>query len=563
MNKRFICLSIAVFFTAATLPLFGGVVATPKKTTPCYQPPKLAVVVVIDQCAWHYFNKLKPFFTGGLKELLDQGVVYTQAYHPHGIPETTPGHHGIATGTLPKDHGAITNQWLDDDCHKVAYDSDTSSYASILDAGTSAGQGKSPHHTMVDGLSDQFMLRSTGKTPNNVFALSLKSYPAIAMAGKMGKALWFNEKTGRFTSSRRYFKKLPDWIGDFNKTASIAKIPSFDWSLVYPSDAPAYDFPFIDDTTNAAYKFSLIGKGAVRIDLSKKDPYEFFIRCPSASDLLLRFAQTCLQEYFDPKSNERMLLWVSLSNLDLLGHMYGPDSREVIDTLYHIDHQLKGFIATLDQVAGKGNYLLALTADHGVAPIPEIQQKKGFHQALRISRDKLIGDMNAHIHECFHVLNVVQSFEPSFFWLNNKVIKKLSPELQHAVKKELVDYLRCCRGIKNAWTREELETSTFKEDDLEQFYKNQLYHGRCGDIVCQPQPYCLITQYSTGTSHATPYDYDTHVPLVLYQPAHLAHRYIHKKVWVPQLPVTLSKLLRVSRPSVSTYKFLPGLGLSK
>lgn len=534
----------------------------PHALTP-YCPPKLAVVVVIDQCAWYYFHRLRPFFTGGLKELLDQGVVYTQAYHAHGIPETTPGHHAIATGTLPKDHGAVTNQWLDDDYQKVAYDSDASSYARLLDKGISAGQGKSPHNTMVDGLSDQFMMRSVGATPNNVFALSIKSYPAIAMAGKMGKALWFSEKTGSFTSSNRYFRKLPNWVCDFNKKEAIAKQSSFDWELVYPSDGPAYNFPLIDDKTSAAYKFSLIGKGGVRIDVSKKEPYEFFVRCPSASAGLLRCAQECIKEHFDPKAQERMLLWVSLSNLDLLGHMYGPDSREVVDMLYHIDQQLKGFIETLNRVAGRGNYLLALTADHGVAPIPEIQQKRGFHQALRISRDKLIAAMNAHIHKRFQVPRVVVSFEPSFFWLNRKAIKKLPPKRQQALKQELVTFLRQYRGIKNAWTREELEALTFKEGDLEQFYKNQIYHGRCGDIICQPQPYCLVTHYPTGTSHATPYAYDTHVPLILYQPESLEHCFIHEKVWVPQLPVTLSKMLRVSRPSGSTYAFLPGIGLSK
>ncbi|MFA6527235.1 MAG: alkaline phosphatase family protein [Candidatus Babeliales bacterium] len=553
-----ICAAVGLIMLAATT-VFAGQVS-PKKTHVHYQPPKLTVVVVIDQCAWHYFNRLKPFFTGGLKELLDRGVVYTQAYHAHGIPETTPGHHAIATGTLPKDHGAITNQWLDNDCHKIAYDNDASLYSSILDNGTNVCQGKSAHNTMVDGLSDQFMLRSLGTTQNNVFALSLKSYPAIAMAGRMGKALWFNEKTGKFTSSRRYFKKLPDWVIDFNKKESIAKIPLFDWDLAYPSNAPAYDFPYIDDKAHAAYKFSLIGKGAVRVDLSKKEPYEFFMRCPSASESLLRFAQTCLKEYFDAKGQERMLLWVSLSNLDLLGHMYGPDSREVVDMLYHIDHQLKGFIEALDQIAGSGKYLLALTADHGVAPIPEIQQKKGFHQALRISQDKLIAGMNMHIQKRFQVSGVVASFEPSFFWLNQSIMKKLSHKLQRKIKKALVYYLRGYRGIKNAWTRKELKRLTFKESDLEQFYKNQLYHGRCGDIVCQPQPYCLVTHYLTGTSHATPYDYDTHVPLMLYQPGLLAHRYVHTKVWVPQLPVTLAKLVRVSRPSVSTYDVLPGLG---
>jgi len=94
---------------------------------------------------------------------------------------------------------------------------------------------------------------------------------------------------------------------------------------------------------------------------------------------------------------------------------------------------------------------------------------------------------------------------------------------------------------------------------FENFYKQQLYAGRTGDLICLTQPYCLLTSYPRGTSHSSPYDYDSHVPLVLYQKGRFEKKKINSKVWIPQLPVTLAHILNCERPSASTYKLLPGI----
>ena len=122
--------------------------------------------------------------------------------------------------------------------------------------------------------------------------------------------------------------------------------------------------------------------------------------------------------------------------------------------------------------------------------------------------------------------------------------------------------MRSIPGIKNVWTFDELEDSTFQPHQLESFYKNQLYAGRSGDIICQPEPYCQITKYPTGTSHMSPYDYDTHVPLIIYQNGRFEKKKVNKKVWMQQLPVTLAHILHVGQPSASPYDQLPGLNLS-
>lgn len=529
---------------------------TPSNRDSCKNTPRLTVVIVIDQFAFHYIPKLQKYFKYGLKDLFDNGVVYYKAYHPHSVPETTPGHHGLSTGTCPKDHGAIANDWLGPNGEEIEYANDPE-FPSLTSV--EPGYGYSSRKTKVDGLSDQFMFKSNPNCAHKVYALSLKSYPAISMAGKLGKPFWLDQQSGEFTSSTAYFKKLPDWVLEFNQLGQAEELKNTVWKLTYPEDADEYDFPFIKNYDYAGLKSPMIGSNSDKI-ISKISPqkYYMFMKTPQSSELLLKFAQKCIASNFDIKTN-KMILWVSLSNLDLLCHFYGPDSLEVTDLIYHIDKQLKDFFVYLNKRIGEKNYLLVLTADHGICPIPEIAQKQGFYQAKRIDAEPLVKKINEIIREKFGLDDFEVYFEPTCFRIKQDVFGKLSVSAKQDILKTIKDYLRSIPGIKNVWTFDELERATFHEHQLESFYKNQLYKGRSGDIIFQPEPYCQVTKYPTGTSHMTPYDYDTHVPLVVYQNGRFEKKKINKKVWIPQLPTTLARILHVGQPSASIYDLLPGL----
>ena len=554
---------LAIFIQFAFLSVFSLWVQAkaPSKIARCKNTPKLTVVIVIDQLAFHYIPKLQKYFKYGLKDLFDNGVVYYKAYHPHGVPETTPGHHGLSVGTCPKDHGAIANDWLGPNGEDVKYvnDPEFSSLTSV-----EPGHGYSSRNTKVDGLSDQFMFKSNPNCTHKVYALSLKSYPAVSMAGKLGKPFWLDSQSGEFTSSKAYFKKLPDWVIEFNQLGQAEELKNTVWTLMYPEDADEYDFPFIKNYDYAGLKNPMIGSNSDKI-ISKisSQKYYMFMKTPQSSELLLKFAQKCIDSNFDVNSNahlnDKMILWLSLSNLDLLCHFYGPDSLESTDLIYHIDKQLKDFFMYLNKKIGEKNYLLVLTADHGICPIPEIAQKQGFYQAKRIAADPLVAHINKIIREKFGLDDFEVYFEPTCFRIKQDVFAKLSVSAKQDILKTITDYLRSIPGIKNVWTFDELQGSTFQPHQLESFYKNQLYAGRSGDIICQPEPYSQITKYPTGTSHMTPYDYDTHVPLIVYQNGRFEKKKINKKVWIPQLPATLACILHVGQPSASIYDLLPGL----
>lgn len=508
--------------------------------------PKVTVIMVTDQFAYHYIPKLKKHFKYGYKFLLEKGINYQEAHHPHGVPETSPGHNSLSTATVPKDHGVIANSWYDHQGHEVKYSE------------SPQPKNPSPELTMVDGLSDSFVLASTDSQKNKVYSISIKDRAAVATANRMGKALWLDHK-GCFTSSKTYFKELPAWLQNFNKKADLASKKSISWLPLYDEKSDAYAFPFTKNYDYAVFDFKLCPNKAIPIDQTQKDPYELFNKTPEADKLLFSLARNILENECSPKGNDRMILWVCLSSLDLLAHYYGPDSFEVIDFIYQQDKNLGQFMHDVSKQYGSKNVLFAFTADHGIQPIQELSYKKGITSARRILAQPLIQKMNALVQEKYGVSGVVQNFESSHFYFNHAQLESLDYETKNQISHDLVNYLKSIDGVKNAWTQDELARSEFKAHELEQFYKNQLYRNRSGDIIVMPQPYCLVTKYPKGCTHNTPYDYDTHVPLILYQSGSLEHKTITRKVWIPQLAVTLAKLLGVQHPAASTFDLLPGI----
>ena len=521
-------------------------------------PPKVTIVFVIDQFAYHYLPKLNPFLKHGIKTLLTKGVVFDDAHHPLAVPETTPGHHAISTGTLPKYHGATYNSWINSDYKKVKYETDTTSHGDVFRNEQPCQPGASPHNTKVDGLSDRFMQAAQGNPRFATYSFSLKMHPVIACANRQGKAIWLDGQTGEFTSSKAYFESLPSWLTAFNKKHKAALAKPLVWKTAYPYNSEAYAFPFSRDYEHAGAPISMINETKEPVSISGVSPQELFVRAPQSSQLLLLLVKKAIKQLkSDGKDN--LLLFVSLSNLDLCGHIYGPDSMECIDIIYNLDKQISNFMDFTNKAFGAKNVLYVLTGDHGVCPLPEITAKKGYFPARRILAKKLINEMNALVKEHYNLDDFVKAYEPTFFVLDQEAIKAQSRETVRKMLHELKEYLLKQPGIKKVWTRREIARLPFQTDDLEQLYKNQLYKNRNGDLTIMMEPYSLITNYENGTSHSSPYEYDTHVPLALYRKGHIQNKRIAEKVWVPQLPHTIARLLGITKPSASPYKPLPGI----
>lgn len=512
------------------------------------ESPRLTLLIVIDQFAYHELLAHKKFFTGGLRKLIDQGLFYQNAFHAHAMPETSVGHATLSTGTTPSQHGYIANNWMTRDGVQRKADDGTPE-ETVIDAPRAIPAG--PQYLMVDTLADQIALNSA--EPTNLVTLSLKSHAAIALAGRLGSPYWFDASTGLFTTSLAYKKELPEWLRKFNETAGITKLTEVTWDLAYPKESDAYARVNPDTYNYAATKEPIAGT-TISIDRNKKLPFDGYERSPESHRALLKLVTT----YLDTEANNenRTVIFLSINNLDKVGHLYGPDSYEIIDTLYHLDRDLGTFFDSLSTYARPEETLIALTADHGVFPVLETLPARGIPFARRASAPQLIDAMNAVLAEEFGIEKLVIGYISPQFYLDQSRITQLNAETHQAILARLIEFLKTQPVVRDAWSYEEILRIPCPTDDIRQLYKNQLYFGRSGDIIVQVRPYTYIDHFTSGTAHGAPYDYDTHVPLIFYQQNVLPAKKVDRMVYTTQVAPTLALRLGVPRPSASRMEVL-------
>lgn len=515
--------------------------------------PRLTIVLVIDQLSYTTFMKLKPYFTGGLHMMAERGTVYHNAYQPHAMPATATGHSALSSGTFAHTHGVTGNGWYDDNGNKVTCDDDNRKEAAVFSLNAMHDYGKSSHNLMVDTITDQFILSSEPYANHVSYSLSLKSRAAIFTAGKLGKPIWLDPETGWFTSSKAYFETLPTWLIRFNKKKQLNNLSDVTWNRAYSNRKYPYRM-FSKDPDSLA----LFGK-KITIDHQAKEPYEHFIQTPYANSLIFELARICIDEHVSKNPNNKMLIWLCPSSVDRAGHEFGPDSLQVTDLIYHIDLELFRLYNYVTKHIRKKDVLIVVTSDHGMGYPPEEMHAKGYLQAQRIMTQPLKEQLNEiALKECGQKEMIIGIKAPSVFF-NLKKLSAMPQEKQQQLLDTCKKYLSAQPGIKRVWTYQELYNATFEDTALALYFKNQAYHGRYGQLIVQPDPYCFLTQHTQGTSHKSPYNYDTHIPFMLYQTASHERNQFYDRVTSLQCAPTLAYILGIPKPSACTQPLLPGI----
>ena len=538
------------------LALFSGLTINLIHATVNHNEPRVTVVFIIDQGAYSYIPKLSPYLNGGLKYLLKLGVTFHDAHYPHSLPSTAPGHTCLNVGTTPDNHGIIGNSFRKDG-KNITSDCDCSGNALVFspDGVYEDEPGRSAINCMVDGLSDQMILSSQPSNKHLCFSFSYKSRAAIGTAGRLGKAVWFCKKSKCFTSSQAYFNELPEWIKEFNEKKAIYDITKYKWNLAYPSKKRPYDFCFINNYEFSESKEPMAGTTSMLN--GKKD----FIKTPLANQVLLDLAMECIEQNITRTGTNSILVWVCLSTLDTIGHDFGPFSKEAIDMWYHLDKQLDRFIQKLNKRLNRTEILYALSADHGICPIPELLEKEHYSLAHRIQYEKLVGSLNEGIKSKFNIADLIIGADPDNFYFDLETINGLEKPKRKELYKHIKAQLLEVPGVLKVWTARELQKSTAQLPTIEACFKHQYFPGRSGQIIIQPQPYCPLVAKSElkGTSHRTPYSYDTHVPIIIYQKDRIEYKQIYDMVLTTQFAPTMAHLMGIAKPSACTFPVLPGI----
>jgi predicted AlkP superfamily pyrophosphatase or phosphodiesterase len=531
--------------------------------------PRLVLLVVADQFRYDYLERFGDLFgPKGLRRILTGGASWVDANYDHAPTTTAPGHSTMMTGSYPALTGIVANEWFDRESGKrVTSVSDPQ--ARLLGGGDTEGAA-SPRRLLASTLGDE--MRMTTADRSKVIGISVKSRAAILPSGRHANAAyWISLRTGTIVSSDYYFKQLPAWVLKFDEGHPADKFFGAPWDRLLPEaeylkragpDTPAYEKVDPEKTDTNAFPHVITG------GVSQPGPkfYEALDPTPYANDLVLNFAKEAIRNEQLGKDDDTDVLTISFSGNDYVGHRYGPYSQEVMDVTLRFDQQLADLLDFVDAQVGLKNTLVAFTADHGVAPIPEHATEMGF-EAGRIRNADVVKEVrNAFVARYKPAAGVDYLFKyddngtTRDSLINGNLYFDLAALKRDNINLDEIERLACdaaikVRGIARCYTRAQLEHGEVPDNDP---VTRKIVHAfnpkRSGDLIVVPQPYYYLNSSDLAT-HATPYAYDTHVPLVIMGPGVLPGRYFESCTPADLAP-TLAALLRIQPPSNSVGRIL-------
>ncbi|MGB7333861.1 MAG: alkaline phosphatase family protein [Terriglobales bacterium] len=500
--------------------------------------PKLVVVIVIDQFRGDYLERYRDQFgDGGFRVFLDRGAYFADCNYDYANTRTAPGDATLFTGSYTSGHGIMANEWWDPQKKKMVTSVEDDSTKLVGTSIDRTGPGASPHNLMTDTLGDELKLATGGKA--RVFAVSLKDRAAVLPAGFSGDgAYWIDPKSGDWITSTYYRPDLPDWVRNFNGSHRAQKFWNREWK---DSDG------------------TVLGSTAPRNtkDGSPAGFYEVVGSTPFANDYELEFAkELVLYEKLGAGAATDLLI-VSLSANDILGHKVGPDSPQMHSMALELDSSLAEFFTFLGHQIGMANIWMALSADHGVAPLPDVAKTLRL-PAANLDTKALHQQINSQLSKKYRQSgDYVIDLDYPLVWLNEGafggVLTGHTAEQKESEAETDIGEVMKQSGLTGYLTKSQLAHGETPATELGRRYAHSYSPDGGWYVIGIPAPFQVgITK---GTDHATPFSYDTHVPLAFYGLAFQPGTYRTHAEPV-DLASTLASLLGINAPAKATGRVL-------
>jgi hypothetical protein len=478
--------------------------------------PKLVLAITIDQFRYDYLTRFRSEYHGGLDRLLTKGAVFTNARYEHFPTVTAVGHSTIMSGATPSVSGIISNEWFDRGENRTV--------SSVFDdqtklLGGKPGPGSSPARLLVSTVGDE--LKIANKSKSKVIGISLKDRSAILPAGHMANGCyWFDNTTGNFVSSTYYFEDLPGWVKDFNSGRN-------------------------------ADRFQGMQFGKKVMPAAGEKLYQAIVPTPFGNELMESFIERAIAAEQLGQHEAPDVLAVSFSSNDYVGHDLGPDSDEMHEITVYADKLLDKFFAYVDRSVGLDNVIVVLTADHGVAPVPEVNIERKMPGG-RISVQYVKEKVQAGLARKYGAGKWIVGNADLALYLNIDLMAEKNLD-RAEVNKTAEQICLAIPHVFRVYTREEIQSGRVLGDSVDRRVLNSYYARRSPDIEMLLEPYWMSAE--TGTTHGTTFGYDTHVPVIFMGPGVKAGRY-YASVAVNDIATTLATMLDVEIPSGSVGRVL-------
>lgn len=478
--------------------------------------PKLVVVLVVDQMRADYVDRYGHQWSRGLRRLVRGGAWFRRAAFPYLNTFTCAGHATVSTGTLPSTHGLIGNSWFDRDTGKSVGCSEDAG-ATTISYGRPVTGGNSPVRLLVPTLADE--MRVQLPKPARIATFSLKERTAIMLAGRKADAVaWYNASARGFVTSSAYTTGPVPFLAEFLRGNPLESDFAQPWTRLLPEAQYLYTDAGVGEKP-AKYWTATFPHPIAIGDGTGAETYEAWETSPFSDAYLGRLGRVAVDALKLGQMEGTDLLGISFSALDLAGHDFGPTSHEVQDVLARLDVTIGELLDHLDRRVGAGNYVVALTADHGASPIPEQIHGLGLTAGridAAVVTKAAVGALEAVLGPGTYTVRLTNAE----LYLDPAVASYLrdSPSASEAVLRAL----RGVPGVANAYFGERLDSHAAAGDADARAALRSYFPGRSGDIVVITKPYFFYvradgtTQPGSATTHGSLYDYDRHVPVLFF-----------------------------------------------
>ncbi len=540
--KKLLSLIILTFFGCTLFAQTANTVATPSSSK-----PKLVIGIVIDQMRYDYiFRYWNKFGNNGFKRLVNDGFFCKNTTFNYMPTYTAPGHAAIYTGTTPSVNGIIANDWYDKETEKHKY---CVSDNTVNGVGTNGIEGKrSPANLLTTTITDELRISSNMKS--KVIGIALKDRSAILPAGHTANAAyWYDGASGNFISSTYYMNELPLWLINFNKKELPKKYLSQPWNTLLPIDQYTESLP--DDNN-----YEALAKGETKPvfphklpELMEKNGGLNLIRnTPFGNSLTKDLAiETIINEQLG-KSSATDFLTISFSSPDHIGHLYGPNSVEQEDDYLRLDNDLAELFKFIETFVGKNNALVFLTADHAAPEVPaylsDLKIPSGY-----VKEKAMVDALKKYLTKNYQD-TLVLSYSNQQVFLDHKTIKEKKLVLQD-VQNDVASFLQDMPEVAEVVTANTLNENQFTQG-ARYMMQNGFNAKRSGDVLVNYLP-AYVDYSPKGTTHGSPYSYDTHVPLIFYG-WNIKKGSSTEQVNITDIAATLAMMLNVQFPNGCTGK---------
>jgi predicted AlkP superfamily pyrophosphatase or phosphodiesterase len=371
--------------------------------------------------------------------------------------------------------------------------------------------GEGPGRLLIPTFADLMRQQRSAR----VVSMALKDRSAIMLAGHGGDAVtWLNPGLEGWVTSTAFAKAPVPEVKAFIDANPIDADFGKTWTLLLPAaryledDNGAGEAPPRGWT--ATFPHVLNGT-ANRPDVSFRAQWE---RSPFANDYVGRLAASLAQSMRLGQGTGVDVLAVSFSTPDLVGHAFGPRSREVHDIYARLDRTIGTLFERLDALVGPQGYTVALSSDHGVSAIPEQSHENGAGGG-RMESAAIRRTIDEHARAALGGGPYVANINTNEVYFAPGMYEKLAAS--PAAMSDVIKAIEAMPGIARVFRGDKLSDAATAKDPLTRAAALSYMPGRGGDLIVAKKPGWML--FGTGTTHGSASPDDQRVPILFLGPA--------------------------------------------